>query len=604
MAGLHRVEVMPVASQVVQQWQDVFDAIDDYVFVVDRSHRIVRANQAFREMFDGRSVAGRHCYELLHGRRRPHSCCPAHRVFRSGEPAHVELCETCLDGRWLDLHAYPITAEDGTVEAVLHIVRDISARKRTEQALRQTEGRLRAIFEAARNVAFITTDLAGTKAHIVDFSPGAEQIFGYSKEEIIGKPLAVLHRAEDVRRFPLAIRTLRRSRQPLSEETTLVRKSGETFPAHLTLCPLFDDEGELRWILGVTIDLTERKRAEKELRREKERAEQYLDVVGVVVVAGDREGRVTLVNRKGCEVLGYPKEEILGKDWVETFIPVRFREDVREVLGKVLAGESGPVEYHETPVLTRTGEERLIAWHNNLLTDDAGNPVGILSSGEDITERRRLEQEVLRIGDEERQRIGRDLHDRLAQKLTAIAFMGKLLEHKLKGREPDLAAEVAEITRSVNEVLRETRALVRGLLPPLLEEQGLKAALKELADKAEKVFGVKCRFCCRDGPGLLDGLDGMVATNLYYIAQEAVSNAVKHGKAENISLSLVCSGGRVSLRVTDDGVGLSHKRRRPGCGLHIMKYRARLMGAALSVRGRPDGGTTVTCRLSLPAGAS
>ena len=144
---------------------------------------------------------------------------------------------------------------------------EITEHKRAEQALRESEERLRIIFEAAENVAFITTDLAGRDAHIREFSPGAEHIFGYRREEVVGQPVAMLHLPEDVARFPEVIQTMRQKRHGFSGEYTLVRKSGEHFPALFRTYPLFDGEGQMIATLGVSIDITERKRAEEQLKK-------------------------------------------------------------------------------------------------------------------------------------------------------------------------------------------------------------------------------------------------------------------------------------------------------------------------------------------------
>ena len=130
------------------------------------------------------------------------------------------------------------------------------------------------------------------------------------------------------------------------------------------------------------------------LREERDKAQKYLDIAGVILVAIDAEQKVTLMNKKGIEILGYSEEEIIGKNWFDNFIPERDRDSVRRVFAKLLAGEIKPVEYFENRVLTKSGEERLIAWHNTLLKDESGNTVGTLSSGEDVTERRQSRKEM------------------------------------------------------------------------------------------------------------------------------------------------------------------------------------------------------------------
>jgi len=141
--------------------------------------------------------------------------------------------------------------------------------------------------------------------------------------------------------------------------------------------------------------ITERKKIEEELYREKKKAETYLNLAGVIMVAIDSSGIVTMINRKGCEILGYDKADVIGRDWFENFVPERIANVVKPVSEQLLRGEIEPIEFFENPVLTRNGKERLIAWHNSLIKDERGVIIGTLSSGEDITERERLQSQLI-----------------------------------------------------------------------------------------------------------------------------------------------------------------------------------------------------------------
>jgi PAS domain S-box-containing protein len=139
------------------------------------------------------------------------------------------------------------------------------------------------------------------------------------------------------------------------------------------------------------------KRSEMMVREEKNRLQNYLDIAGVILVAIDANQTVSLINKKGCEILGYEEKEVIGKNWFDTFIQEGIREEVKAEFGKLMRGEIGPVEYLESPVLTKTGEERMVAWHNAVLRDEKGKVLSTLSSGEDITERKQMEAELTRL---------------------------------------------------------------------------------------------------------------------------------------------------------------------------------------------------------------
>ncbi|MGZ4975226.1 MAG: PAS domain-containing sensor histidine kinase, partial [Limisphaerales bacterium] len=213
----------------------------------------------------------------------------------------------------------------------------------------------------------------------------------------------------------------------------------------------------------------------------------------------------------------------------------------------------------------------------------------------DITDRKRLEKEILQISELEQHRIGQDLHDGICQHMTAIELMAEVLETKLRKQAKELAPDAAKISKEVREVISQTRALSRGLSPVLLESEGLMSALKELAANTRDIFRVSCQFFCLK-PVLIDDLTS--ATHLYRIAQEAVSNAIKHGKAREIQIVLSSEGETLTLAIQDNGVGLQTVApKKKGMGLQVMKYRAGIIGGSVDVR-KSDMGTRVICTLA------
>jgi signal transduction histidine kinase len=215
----------------------------------------------------------------------------------------------------------------------------------------------------------------------------------------------------------------------------------------------------------------------------------------------------------------------------------------------------------------------------------------------DITEHKLLEKEVLEISGREERRIGQDLHDGLGQQLTGAAFLAKALAQKLAAKGVEESGEAATLARHVNDAVAQTHALARGLFPVIDEPGGLLLALQELTDTVESMFGISCQVT--DSPPTLV-LDNSVATHLYRIAQEAITNAVKHGRAQHIALSLASDHDRIVLTVQDDGIGFQEAApKAEAMGLHIMRYRANLIGATLQIEPAKDKGTIVAC--SLPA---
>jgi PAS domain S-box-containing protein len=196
----------------------------------------------------------------------------------------------------------------------------------------------------------------------------------------------------------------------------------------------------------------EREVAELKAMREKAceengTARRYLDIAGVIIVAINAEGNITLINRKGCQILGYREEEIVGKNWFDHFLPRSIRDEVKTVFSKLMNGEIENVEYYQNPVLNRDGEERILAWYNTLLTDSTGRVAGTLSSGEDVTERMKAE-EALRKAHEELDHFSRELERMVLEKTRQLREKnGQLIE----------AERVAALGKIANRVAHELR---------------------------------------------------------------------------------------------------------------------------------------------------
>ncbi len=276
--------------------------------------------------------------------------------------------------------------------------RDITERRRVEQALAESEEKFRSISATALD-AVLMIDNDG---RLLYWNPAAERIFGYRAEEALGRFLHELlapprYHADIERGFasfresgtgPVIGKTL---------ELEALRKDGSEFPIELSISALRLND---RWhAVGILRDISARRRTAEELRRQRDTAHRYLDIAGVMLVALDSAGNVTLINRKGCELLGYREEEVVGQSWFDRFLPDRFRKDTRGVFERIVTGETQLTEFYENPVLAHSGAERMIAWHNRALTDETGKIIGTLSSGEDITERKQAE-EALRESEE------------------------------------------------------------------------------------------------------------------------------------------------------------------------------------------------------------
>ena len=214
---------------------------------------------------------------------------------------------------------------------------------------------------------------------------------------------------------------------------------------------------------------------------------------------------------------------------------------------------------------------------------------------EEMVERQRLEREILDIGEGERRRIGRDLHDSVGQLLTGTALASQVLKEKLSSRGLPEASDLTRVIAMVEEVIELTRRLSRGLDPIDVDGLGLAEGLYELAERTSALSSARCEFVSESN---VEVRDRGTAIHLYRIVQEAITNALKHADAKTILVRLESSPGELRLLVSDDGVGLPPTSRRgPGMGLRIMAHRAAVIGGSFAARRRPGGGTEIECRV-------
>ena len=211
----------------------------------------------------------------------------------------------------------------------------------------------------------------------------------------------------------------------------------------------------------------------------------------------------------------------------------------------------------------------------------------------EMQERERLEKELLEISEREQQRIGHDLHDSLCQHLAATAMAGQVLGEKLAAKSAPETADAKEVVKLVQDSIVMTRNLARGISPVEMEREGLITALREFAANISQLFKVHCVFDS-ESPPVID--DAATATHLYRIAQEAVNNAIRHGKPKQIVISLSNQKNRVELTIEDDGGGLPEDwQKNRGMGTRIMAHRAAMMGGTFSIEPNPTGGTFGKC---------
>ncbi len=336
-----------------------------------------------------------------------------------------------------------------------------------------------------------------------------------------------------------------------------------------------------------------RQKLEKEAALE-QRYQDLFENANDMLYTHDRQGRLTSINQAGEGLLGHPRKEILNRNF-EEFIVEEQRPAARQWLESICHGSS--VQTVEWDFLAASGQRVKLEISTRVI-EQRGRFVEVEGIARDITERKRLEREILEISNREQRRIGHDLHDGVCQQLAGITLMTSSLADELEEKQLPQSSEAAKISDLLGEVIEQTRGVARGLFPVRLEQHGLVCALEELAANASDLFKMTCQFTAEDPPALIEN---EIALHLYYIVLEAVANASRHGHARHVQISLKPAGDRYELIVRDDGTGFAAGTPTTpgGMGLRILHYRARVIGATLTVHSRPEEGTVVRC-LFLP----
>ncbi len=325
-------------------------------------------------------------------------------------------------------------------------------------------------------------------------------------------------------------------------------------------------------------------------------AQAILDTTVDGVVISDQNGIIISFNRAARRIFGYEESEAMGQN-VSILMPMPYRAEHDSYIRNYLdTGDAKIIGIgREVVGLKKNGQELPIDLAVSEVEVDGRKVFAAVVR--DVSDRRVLEQEILKVSELEQRRIGQDLHDGLGQMLTGIGLMSQALARRLEVVDEKFAEDAHEITSLIREADEQARGLARGLVPVDIEEKGLATALARLARNVGNMFGVECELEVSESVPIWDASR---ATHLFRIAQEAVSNAIRHGHAKHVNISFVSGGGYIRLRIKDDGVGFG-KPATPdsGMGINIMRYRARIIGGTLDIRSTRGEGVKVMCTIPI-----
>ena len=571
-----------------------FDLSNDLLCIINADGYIKAVNPAFCETlgYSEHFLLSKSLLEFVHPEDQEAAQAEFGKLEAGVAKAHFENRYRCKDESYRWLHW--TLRSDSETALFYAVARDVTEQRQVQMQLEETAYNLRWAQERVHLGSF-KFDVQSPERDT--WSEETYRIVGRSSQT---KPVPhtefankVVHKDDRARFSDAFIQTLEDA-VPLDLEHRIVRPNGAIRYVSVTAEPITNVDDNVVHILGTMLDITEQKHAENKHQKNYEQIKAILDTTVDAIITISEQGTIQSFNKAAEKIFGYEAEDVIGHNvkllmpspyheehdgYIHNYVETGHRKIIgigREVVGRRKDGAVFPMELAVSEIKLD---------HKRIFT-------GLVR---DISERRQLELEILRISEYERQNIGQELHDGLGSQLSGIGMICQLLARKMKKAEHPESSDVSEIADQIKEADYLARNIARGLVPVPPEPSGLRQALHRLAETTERTYGITCTIK-EEGEVLVE--DNAVSTHLYRIAQEAFSNAVRHGKPERIVARIAIVDDELILEVIDDGIGIPDTLpKEKGVGLRTMKHRASVIRGKLSVKRGEKGGTVVSCRL-------
>ena len=592
-----------------ERFRTVFDHAPIGILLLGADTRILRANRALCALlgYEEVELVGRIAAELLHPEDRPESDRMRARV-QAGEVDQLAVERRALrkDGHviWLQVRSTVHRDAHGTIELIITQLTDVTEHRAQEQKLRESEARLRTIFEQAP----IGIAVIAPAGDLLQVNHALAAMLGRGAAELERLAVPDVIHPDDVGPVRAQVEAaLALGPDTFAGESRYLRPDGGVVwgAYHSTL--IRDATGAPRYFISQVIDVTERKVAEEALRDSEARYRSLVQVSQDLIVRMDLTGNLTFVNDAWCAKFARTREEVIGRS-----VMPRIVDADQPTARDALAALTRPP--HRVRVEIRqlaVDGIRWMEWEGCAIFDDAGRVVELQAIGRDITQEhevaaalrtsleelrqseeklRLLAQRQVAIREEERKRVGFDLHDGVCQELIGIGILVESARQRYGLLPGESCGELVRVGRYLGEVVEHVRQLAGELRPMLLHDLGLEGSLRSLAvGLSTATTIVQTTF-----PAPVPRLEEAAEVGVYRIAQEAVTNALRHAGARTVRLGIAIARRRLRLVVRDDGCGFDPSRRRTtALGLLSMEERALALGGRLEVASAPGRGTTI-----------
>jgi PAS domain S-box-containing protein len=510
-----------------------------------------------------------------------------------------------LHGVYFDNHIGPLRDPDGKVVGIVGVATDITKRKRAQEELRESEKKFSVAFGSSPEMISITNMKNGGYGVYIEVNDSFIRTTGYSREELIGRPVGEINMFVNPVDAEKMARLMREQGKIRNEEYSFRMKSGE-IRDWLCSAELINIGGD-SCSIAVATDITERQRADEIIKSSEEKfAKAFRASPNLMAITTIKEGKITDINEAFCRVLGYSPEECIG----HTTLDLRIWMDQEQ--RKRLVREIKKRGYvHNVTIDLRTKSGEIITVIDSLDSITVKNDVYLLSVASDITERKRIDnelqksQEELRslavhlqsVREEERTDIARGVHDDLGQALTALKMDLSWLSKRLPRERESLLEKTEAMSGILDSAIQTVKYISTELRPGILDDFGLLAAIEWQAEEFHKRSGIKCTVTSNTEPEL----NREYNTSLFRIFQETMTNIARHTGATRVTVNLKCQGGKIIMRIRDNGEGITPEQisSSRSFGIIGMRERARALQGEVNIRGIPGKGTTVTVTIPL-----
>jgi PAS domain S-box-containing protein len=579
------------------------ETTNDGVWITDQDVKIIFGNETIAALtgYSGDAFLGRTIFDFITEGCRSR----AESLFKGDQtnlPRGVKLSLQTKDGSTLSVlsKSAPFSDEHGRLVGFLFMLTDIQA----EQALRENRTRIRELYENMP-LGYQSLDAEG---RFVDVNQTWLDMFGYRREEVIGKAFVDFLPPDQRELFQERFARFKQRGEVRGVEFELLHKDGSY---HVITC-----DGRIGYDHDVTFgrthciikDITARVRAEQALQETNARMHTVLSTIPAFVFMKDKDMNYISANQAFCDQVGVPLDQIEGKSDYDLFSAEEAREYRQNDLFIL---ETGQPLINQLETLTdKNGRTQWVLTNKRPVFNPEGEITSIVGITMDITERKQIESKLKeresdyqrlvrhlqKAREKERSIIAREIHDGVGQALTALKFDLDWLEKRINPDQGALAEKITATTALVDETIDLVRSVSASLRPGMLDDLGLVDALEWQLEGLARRTGLDCQLCAN---GDRFDLPSALETDLFRIAQEALTNIARHARAEHVILELNVTPEGVEMVIQDDGRGIKAEEisKADSFGLLSMRERVRNWGGKIWIEGDEETGTTITVRI-------